>query len=386
MGKARSQDQQGRESPETGWQAVPDEPRRGAIGDLRALQQSGLQTFRRFVRGELPGPPIWRLTGMKPTEVTLGKATFSMPVTTWLADGSGIYWGGICALLADAPLASAIWTTLPAGKVLSTSELTISFVRPITNATRNLVGRAETVHSGRQVGLSMVEITDQDGRLLAFGSSRCMITDLSVDPDEDLPEPDLGPDDTPDPYRRDPPDAELCDLKEFAELKPLELQQATIAEGRTQPIWQLTGYRPREVEEGCFHGTLPTSEWFSNGSLAIYGGMLAWAADFTMGAAIYSTLPAGDLFATLDMHIRFTRPAKINSGDLTCIAQVRHYGRQLRVVTCNIDTADGKRVAMATASALVIKGAARDLAEGGDPEEIIAQADHSAGHHGNFSR
>ncbi|WP_237058645.1 PaaI family thioesterase [Microbulbifer sediminum] len=360
--------------------AVIDEPRRGAIGDLRALQQPGLDTFRRFTRGQLPGPPIWRLTGMRPTEVTLGKATFSMPVTTWLADGSGIYWGGICALLADAPLASAIWTTLPAGKVLTTSELNISFVRPITNSTQKLVGRAETVHSGRQVGLSMAEITDQDGRLLAFASSRCIIADMDVDPDAKLPEPDLGPEDSedsPDPFRRAPPDAELCDLRAFAKLKPLELQRATIADERTQPIWQLTGYHPQQAEEGCFRGTLPTSEWFSNGSLSVYGGMLAWAADFTMGAAAYSTLPAGDLFVTLDMHIRFTRPAKINSGDLSCIARVRHLGRQLRVTTCNIDTADGKRVAMATASALVIKGAARDLAAGGDPEDIIAHANHN---------
>ncbi|SDJ54769.1 PaaI family thioesterase [Microbulbifer yueqingensis] len=354
--------------------AITGEPRRGAIADLRALQQPGLETFRRFVHEELPGPPIWRLTGMRPTEVTLGKATFSMPVTAWLADGSGIYWGGICAMFADAPLASAIWTTLPAGKVLSTSELNMCFVRPITSATGNLVGRAETVHSGRQVGLSTVEITDQDGRFLAFGSSRCLVADLPVDPDISLPEPDLGPCDTPDPYRREPPKAELCDLKEFARLKPIEIQRATIAEDRTQPIWQLTGYRPVAVEEGCMRAVLPSSEWFSNGSLSIYGGLLAWAADYTMGAAIYSTLSAGDLFATLDTHIRFMRPAAINSGDITLCARVRHHGRQLRVATCNVDSADGKRLAMATASALVIRRGAHDLAGGKDPEEIIASA------------
>lgn len=354
--------------------AIPDEPRRGAIGDLRTLQQPGLETFRRFIRGELPAPPIWRLTGMQPTEVALGKATFSMPVTSWLADGCGIYWGGICALFADAPLAAALWTTLPEGKVLSTSELSMYFVRPITPATRHLVGRAETVHSGRQVGLSTIEITDQKGRFLAFGSSRCLVADLSVNPDKDLPEPDLGPDDTPDPCDREPPDARLCDLKEFARLKPIELQRATIAENRTQPVWQLIGYRPLEVAKGCMRATVPSSDWFSNGTPSIYGGLLALAADYTMGAAIYSTLPAGDLFATLDMHIRFTRPAKINSGDISVCAEVRHGGRQLRVTTCNIDSADGKRLAMATASALVIKGGARALAEGKDPEEIIAGA------------
>ena len=60
---------------------ITDEPARGAIADLRALQQPGLETFRRYIHGELPAPPIWRLTGMQPTEVTLGKATFSIPIT-----------------------------------------------------------------------------------------------------------------------------------------------------------------------------------------------------------------------------------------------------------------------------------------------------------------
>ncbi|WP_323844720.1 PaaI family thioesterase [Microbulbifer magnicolonia] len=353
---------------------ITDEPHRGAIGDLRALQQPGLETFKRYIHCELPGPPVWRLTGMLPTEAGLGKATFSMPVTPWLADGTGIYWGGIYALFADSPLASAIWTTLPAGKVLTTSELNMSFIRPLTESTRNMVGRAATVHSGSQVGLSTVQITDQDGRMLAFGSTRCLIADFPVDPDEQFEEPDLGPDEPPDPFLRDPPESNFCDLRKFGKQVPIELQQATISKGRSHPVWQLTGYRAREIGDGFCKSTIPSSPWFSNGSFSINGGLLAWAADFTMGAAVYSTLPAGDIFATLDMHIRFIRPATINSGDLTLTGKIHHRGRQLRVSSCDIDNAEGKRVAMATGSALVIPGGARMLSEGKKPEEIIASA------------
>ncbi|SHE80572.1 uncharacterized domain 1-containing protein [Microbulbifer donghaiensis] len=354
--------------------SIPDEPYRGAIGDLRALQQPGLETFRRYIYGDLPAPPIWRLTGMLPTEAGLGKATYSMPVTPWLADGTGIYWGGIYALLADAPLASAIWTTLPAGKVLTTSELNMCFLRPLSESTRNMVARAATVHSGSQVGLSTVQITDQDGRTLAFGSTRCLIADFPVDPQEKFEEPDLGPSDPTDPFLRDSPASNFCDLKKLGKQTPIELQQVTIDEGRTHPVWQLTGYRAREIDDGYCKSTIPSSPWFSLGSFSIYGGLLAWAADMTMGAAVYSTLPAGDLFATLDMHIRFIRPASIDSGDLTLTGKVHHRGRQLRVASCDIDNAEGKRVAMTTGSALVIPGGARMLSEGQKPEEIIASA------------
>lgn len=353
---------------------ITDEPHRGAIADLRALQQEGLQTFKRYIRGDLPLPPIWRLTGSHPTEAGLGKATFSMPISPWLADGTGIYWGGIYALFADSPLASAIWTTLPASKILTTSELNMSFLRPITEQTRNIIGHATTVHSGSQVGLSTVQISDQEGRTLAFGSSRCLIMDFPVDADTDFPAPDLGPTTPEDPYLRPGPSSNFCNLQELAGWTPIDLQKATIEEGRTHPVWLFTGYRATAIEDGCCEATLPSSAWFSNGSFSINGGLLAWAADFTMGAAVYSTLPAGDLFATLDMHIRFTHAANIDSGPLKLIARVHHRGRQLRVSSCVITNAEGKRVAMATGSALVLPGGARMLGEGKKAEEIIASA------------
>lgn len=350
---------------------------RGAIGDLRAFQAPGLETFRRFIRGDLPGPPISRLIGLRPTEAGLGKATFAMPVTRWLEDGFGLYWGGVYALFADAPLASAIWTTLPAGKGITTSELNLSFVRPMSRRTAGLVGRAEMIHSGNQVGLSMVQITDQDGRMLAFGSSRCLITDVDVDPTAQYAAPDTGPAVPADPFLRPGPESGYFSLEEILHGTPIELQRLSIT--RTPfPVWQLTGYHPTVIEAGRIAAILPSSAWFSNGGQGIYGGLLAWASEFTMGAAVYSTLGAGDVFATLDMQIRFMRPAIVNSGDLTLSATVRHLGRRLRVTSCDVDNSEGKRVAMATSSALVVEGGARELTNGRLPEEILANTGFSS--------
>jgi len=351
-----------------------DEPFRGSLGDLRAFQTPGLETLRRFIRGQLPLPPISRLAGMRPTEAGLGKATFSMPVTRWLEDGFGLYWGGVYALFADAPLASAIWTTLPARKGVSTSELSLSFVRPMTRKTTNMVGRAETIHSGSQVGLSMIQITDQDGRLLAFGSTRCLITDVPVDIAAEYGPPELGPTDSADPYQRAPPEDGYFSLENVMNGVPIELQRRTIAGDKIIPVWRLTGYRATGVDDGRATGVLPSSAWFSNGGPSIYGGLLAWAAEFTMGSAVYSTLSAGDVFATLHMHIRFTRPALINTGNLNLAAAVSHRGRLLRVSSCTVDNAQGKRVAIASSSALVVEGGARELRKGRLPDEILAES------------
>ncbi|MBV8282316.1 MAG: PaaI family thioesterase, partial [Candidatus Eremiobacteraeota bacterium] len=168
---------------------------------------------------------MFRLLGMRPTDAGLGKATFTMPVTRWLEDGFGLYWGGVYALFADAPLAASIWTTLPAGKTVTTSELTMSFVRPMTRKTTNMIGRAETVHSGNQVGLSTIQITDHEGRLLAFGSTRCLIADVPVDPHADYPPPDIGPSDSADPYARPAPESRLFTLDQIMNGIPIELQR-----------------------------------------------------------------------------------------------------------------------------------------------------------------
>jgi uncharacterized protein (TIGR00369 family) len=256
---------------------------------------------------------------------------------------------------------------------VATSELSLSFVRPISRQTTSLVGRAESVHSGTQVGLSNIHVLDQDGRLLAFGSTRCLIADVPVDPRAEYPAPDTGPDDPPDPYLRPAP-TEACywSREELANVQPIVLQRGTLASGVAFPCWRLTGYRPTRVEPGQVTGVLPSSAWFSNGGPSVYGGLLAWAADFTMGASVYSMLGPGDGFATLDMHIRFIRPALVNCGNLTYSASVTHAGKRLRVASCNIDNAEGKRVAMATMSALVVEGGVRELLAGRAPHEVFA--------------
>ena len=350
---------------------IIDEPVRGAIGDMRGFQVSGLEATRRYVRGELPGPPIWRLTGLKATEAGFGKTTFSMPITRWLEDPFGIVWAGTWALFADAPLASAIWTGLPPGKVVTTSELNLSFVRPITRETGNIIGRATSIHQGRQVGLSAVEISDRHGRTMGYGTTRCLIVDIPVDADADYPEPDTGPTDPPDPYLREAPTDSYFDLASVLEGEPIEIQRRIIAGEVTPNIMRLTGARWDDPQRGRTTVRIPTSAWFSAGGPTLYGGALAWFLEAAMGGAVYSSLGPGQVFGTLDMNVRFTRPAYINSGDLTVTAEVQHMGRQVRIASAEMTDAAGKRVAMATSSALVVEGGIRALMQGWIADEVL---------------
>lgn len=349
---------------------IIEEPVRGAIGDARALQHTGVEGVRKYVHGYLPLPPISRLVGLRPTDAGMGKSTYSMPITRWLEGPFGLVWGGTFALLADAPLGASIWTALGPGKMVTTSELNLNFVRPFTRDTGNIVGTATTIHVGRQVGLSQVQITDRDGRVMGQGSTRCLIVDMPVDPDLEFPEPDLGPSDTPDPYLRDAPRDGYFDLETILHGNPPEIQKRIMAGEVTPNMSRLSGVTWSTNGPGSITGVFPTSPWFSAGAPNLYGGAIAWMAEAVMASSVYSTLGPGEIFGTLDLNVRFTRPAPVNSGDLTIVGEVQHMGRRVRIATCEVLSAEGKRVAMASSSVLIVPGGITALMHGVVPEEI----------------
>jgi len=52
-----------------------------------ALRMSGLELMRAVRDQRLPEPPISMLTGLRATDVGLGKTTFAMPASPWVAVG-----------------------------------------------------------------------------------------------------------------------------------------------------------------------------------------------------------------------------------------------------------------------------------------------------------
>ena len=91
---------------------------------------SGLEVLEAQITGELPRPPVSHLFGMKPVEVGESTATFALPATEWLCSPLAKVEGGVIAMLADAALASAIQTTVPAGVALAMVDLKVSFSVP----------------------------------------------------------------------------------------------------------------------------------------------------------------------------------------------------------------------------------------------------------------
>jgi uncharacterized protein (TIGR00369 family) len=341
------------------------EPVRGGYPDPALFALAGIDQLRASLAGRAPSCPLNHLVGTKLTEVGAGKATFTMPVSPWLVSPQGVIAVGTLAILADAPLGCAVQTALPPGTAYTTSELSLRVVRP-AQVGSVLTAKGHLVYAGRRVALSEVLIEDGAGRLVAHGSSLCFV----FPPKSPLPAPPSGPQlvrepeyATPDPYLR-PVIGEIIPQEVWNKMSGLEMLTASLAgELPAPPTRYLTGLRLVEAAHGHAAFTLPASEWLCPPSGKVEGGVIAMLADAALASAIMTVTPAATAMASIDLKVNFLRPGIADGRELLARGSVAHAGRSIAVAHSEVVNADGKRVALATGSALLVPGRAASLAD-----------------------
>jgi uncharacterized protein (TIGR00369 family) len=340
------------------------EPVRGDYPPAATARLPGIEQLRALI-AEGPMPPISHLAGMQLTDAGVATASFAMPATRWLLSPQGVISCGTLAILADGPLGCAVHSALPAATGYATSELSLRLLRP-ARAGGTLVARGRLVHAGPSLALSGVQIFDGDGRLLADGSSLCFVRSLR-DPGGDAPAPPAAPAtampaaESPDPYER-PALGAVLEQAIWDRMSGLEILQAQIdGDLARPPIHYLTGLRPTEVRRGEAIFALPCHEWLCSPLRTIEGGAIAMLADSALVAAIQTTAPPGAAVAAIDLKVNFLRPASPDGRDLRAHGRVRHGGRTISIAEADVVNADGKTVAVATGSAMVLAGRAAAL-------------------------
>ncbi len=313
--------------------------------------------MRLYTRGQggVP-PPIHHLTGLTPVEAGFGSSTFRMPATPWLQTPlPGVMVGGVIAFVADAPLGTAIMTMLPPLAYITTSDLSLSFLQPGTLDSGTLVGRARLIYGGRSVALSEVTIEDGLGRHLAHGTSRGFLLTTPSAPSEPMeasPPPAYA---TPDPYLRPIAGAPFSQ-DEWNRMTGLEILRQCIQGVHLPPIYHLTGLLPTEAAEGSCTFVMPASPWLASTAPVLYGGAIAMLADAALSCAVMTIIPAGSSFAPLDLKVNYLRPVLPDGGLMTAKATLVHRGRSMAVATAELTNEDGKRIALASSSVMLLPG------------------------------
>jgi uncharacterized protein (TIGR00369 family) len=97
---------------------------------------------------------------------------------------------------------------------------------------------------------------------------------------------------------------------------------------------------------------------FTNPAGVLHGGVLAGLADSAMGLTTLGLVAPGESTTNTDLHIRFLRPT--TAGTLRATARVLRRGRRTMALECDVADEQGRLVARASSSFLVLAdGAAR---------------------------
>ena len=156
--------------------------RMGASGVARPEQvagMTGLEILAAMVDGRLPSAPIFQTVDFLPIEVEAGRAVFQGRPSLAHYSPLGTVHGGWIATLLDSCVGCAVHSTLPVGKVYTTAELKINYVRPVTTRVPLLRAEGRTIHVGTRMATADGRLVGADGKLYAHASTTCFIFDAS---------------------------------------------------------------------------------------------------------------------------------------------------------------------------------------------------------------
>jgi uncharacterized protein (TIGR00369 family) len=132
---------------------------------------------------------------------------------------------------------------------------------------------------------------------------------------------------------------------------------AAITEGRIPPppVMQALEIDGVSFGEGRAAFRLTPQEFHYNTLGTVHGGVFATLLDSACGCAVHTMLPAGVLYTSLDLSVKFLRPVTVDTGPITAEATVVHLGRRTALAEGRITDAAGKVYVTATSSCLVLR-------------------------------
>jgi uncharacterized protein (TIGR00369 family) len=135
----------------------------------------GLDYLRALMEGELPMAPIMALLGARLTELERGRAVLELDPDEHHYNALGMVHGGIAATLCDTAMGCAIQTLLPAGTGYATTDLKVSYFRPLDGETGRVTCEGTVLHLGRRTAAAEGRLVDPDGRLCAHATCTCLV-------------------------------------------------------------------------------------------------------------------------------------------------------------------------------------------------------------------
>lgn len=258
-----------------------------------------LARLQQVIAAGLAYAPAHGAFGIRFERAEAGESVAGMPVAAALEDGERALAAGGLLVLFDALLGSSVASSLPVGSAMTTLTMHLQFTDLRRPHGASLRGTGRRVAGDGLSAVSTAEITDADGRLIAIGSSRCVV----------LPDTATAP-------MAEPGAREAADLGAWRQTVTIEAgDDGAVGRARAAPSW---GNPRRQMQ----------------------GGAVAMVAERTLRELWRPhDLDAADCF---DLDVTFLRRLPADDREITCRAALAHRGRSL--ATARADVLDGDRV------------------------------------------
>src|SRR6516225_9521032 len=147
----------------------------GTVSPEQQKEMSGLEFVKGLASGALPMNTIARTLGYDVVEAESGRVAITLNPSGAHLNPWGTVHGGLTATLLDSCMGLAIQSMLEKGVGSTTLEFKISLLRAITLETGQIRAEGRALNCGRRVGMAEGRVTDAKGRLLAHGTTTCLI-------------------------------------------------------------------------------------------------------------------------------------------------------------------------------------------------------------------
>ena len=147
----------------------------GTVPPEQVKAMTGLAFVQGLVDGTLPLNMIAETLGYDVVEAERGRVVVAIVPDDRHLNPAGTVHGGLAATLLDSCMGLAVQSTLDKGIGQTTIEFKITLIRPITAQTGPIRAEGTVLNAGRRVGSAEGRITDGAGRLLAHGTTTCLV-------------------------------------------------------------------------------------------------------------------------------------------------------------------------------------------------------------------
>jgi uncharacterized protein (TIGR00369 family) len=142
--------------------------------------------YIKAVRGIVNPCPYFTLLSIEIKDLGWGESYLEIPVQEKHLQPFGMVHGGVFASLVDAAAFWAVYTQVPEDIGMTTVELKLNYLAPLT--TGRMIAKGRSIRVGKTLCLGEASINNEEGLLLVHGTSTMMLLkDLKIRGESEWP-------------------------------------------------------------------------------------------------------------------------------------------------------------------------------------------------------